>query len=228
MISTIITCKGRLDHLKVTLPIHVVTQMPGSEIVVVDYGCPDGTFNWVRRLNAPEVRCVRLKNCGHFFNPSHARNVGAMHAKHSFLAFSDADVHPADKEWLQTGYNAIAQPSISIAVPEWRRGGAGICFVRKDTFMQLRGFDEAMRGWGWEDIDFRKRASDVGNIGTYSQHLIRILKHARCRSVMYYENKELRQGIPVTNSINRRIAETRVGVVNPSGFGKAEVEVWPA
>ncbi len=39
--SIITTCKGRLEHLKQTLP--AMLAQKDSEVIVVDYSCPHGT-----------------------------------------------------------------------------------------------------------------------------------------------------------------------------------------
>ena len=70
-IAFVVTCKGRLHHLKETLPL-IVKQEP-DEIVVVDYGCPDGTAAWVA-VNFPRVKIVQFDSPS--FNVSHARNLG--------------------------------------------------------------------------------------------------------------------------------------------------------
>jgi len=50
------TCKGRLHHLQQTLPL-IAAQAP-DEIVVVDYGCPQNSGDWVE-AHFPGVKVVR-------------------------------------------------------------------------------------------------------------------------------------------------------------------------
>ena len=87
-LSYITTCKGRLGHLRQTLP--RVASQPGIECIVVDYGCPDGAAAWVE-AEFPSVRVVRVIGV-EGFNVSHARNVGAQSASAPWLGFFDADV----------------------------------------------------------------------------------------------------------------------------------------
>lgn len=105
-ISVIMTCKGRWDVLKRTLPIWF-KQSP-DQIVVVDYNCPERTS---ARLEAavlgknPDIDLsdyrdrldvLRLSDndVGQYFNLSKARNAGAMLSRHPYLLFVDADVTP--------------------------------------------------------------------------------------------------------------------------------------
>ena len=69
-IACVITCKGRLHHLKQTLPL--IVAMGTSEVIVVDYGCPDGTGDWVE-ANFPGVTVVRVDD-DPGFSPARSRN----------------------------------------------------------------------------------------------------------------------------------------------------------
>ena len=87
-IALITTCKGRLHHLRETLPL--MASQGADEIVVVDYGCPDGAGDWVER-EFPGVRVVRVDDDPGFCLPR-ARNAGARASSARWLAFVDADV----------------------------------------------------------------------------------------------------------------------------------------
>lgn len=54
-LTLITTCKGRLHDLQKTLPIMIASS--AREIVVVDYGCPQGTKDWLKD-DFPEVKRV--------------------------------------------------------------------------------------------------------------------------------------------------------------------------
>ena len=50
--SIITTCKGRLHHLRRTLPCMLAQGCDFAyEVVVVDFGCPQGTFDFCRGLD---------------------------------------------------------------------------------------------------------------------------------------------------------------------------------
>ena len=86
-LSIVTCCKGRLEHLKRALPTFVA--QAESEVIVVDYDCPDRTGDWVA-AHFPAVRVAKVAEAP-IFNISRARNVGAGLARAPWLAFCDAD-----------------------------------------------------------------------------------------------------------------------------------------
>jgi glycosyltransferase involved in cell wall biosynthesis len=87
-IAFVTTSKGRLNHIKETLPL-MAAQNP-DEIIVVDYGCPDGTGDWVE-ANFPVVKVVRIDDDPGFC-VSRARNRGAAKSACDLICFIDADI----------------------------------------------------------------------------------------------------------------------------------------
>lgn len=87
-ITYVTTCKGRLHHLKKTLP-KIVKQGLGG-IIVVDFDCPDGSGQWVKE-NYPQVQVIKI-NAQPTFDYSRSRNIGGHAAKTKWIAFFDADV----------------------------------------------------------------------------------------------------------------------------------------
>jgi glycosyltransferase involved in cell wall biosynthesis len=104
LISAITTCKGRLEHLKQSLPALMAT---GMEVIVVDYDCPDQAGAWVQ-ANWPQARVVAVSDRPRF-NRSAARNLGAAAATGEWLVFLDSD--------------AIAAPAFVSAVEPLLKAG---------------------------------------------------------------------------------------------------------
>ncbi len=61
-----------------------------SEVIVVDYSCPDGTGDYVRK-HFPDAKVVHLENLEGFSN-WRGRNAGAAEAEGDYLIFCDADI----------------------------------------------------------------------------------------------------------------------------------------
>jgi tetratricopeptide (TPR) repeat protein len=108
--SLVTTCKGRLAYLKDSLPTWARLHHGDFEIVVVDYDCPDGTADWVRRhrahllkrSGADAIQVVKVPDRPRF-NLNDARNHGIAAARGTWIITIDSDVHVVDRsllEWL--------------------------------------------------------------------------------------------------------------------------------
>jgi glycosyltransferase involved in cell wall biosynthesis len=155
--SIIVTCKNRLHHLQATLP-RLISQS-NSEVIVVDYGCEQGTGVWVSS-NYPMARLISVTD-DPVFCVSRARNIGAKHAIGKFLLFIDADVELMKDlgRWIHD--NADEDFSyIEAGLMDPTLIGTIIC--SKKAFEQIGGYDEAFRGWSGEDRDLYHRLTIEG------------------------------------------------------------------
>src|SRR5208283_3062821 len=159
-LSIVTCCKGRLEHLRRALPTFV--GQSESEVIVVDYDCPDRTKDWVA-AHFPTVRIAVVTEAP-IFNVSRARNVGARLALAPWLAFCDAD-------------NLLA-PSFAAEILARMLPGMYLRALRKTpfgptkqwiplvceaaTFWAVGGYDDALRGWGPEDEEFIDRLDRSG------------------------------------------------------------------
>lgn len=154
-IAFVTVCKGRLDHLKQTLPL-IAAQTP-DEITVVDWDCPQGTADWVE-ANFPQAKAVRVTGRPEF-NLATGRNIGARATTASWICFLDADnaIAPGFVEWLRRNLregcfyipNPAGMPLDTVSE------GMAVCHRR--AFRRVEGYDEIICGWGGEDTDFCDR-----------------------------------------------------------------------
>lgn len=156
MLSIVTTCKNRLHHLQHTLPLMLMQTF--AEVIVVDYGCGQGTADWVAQ-NHPAARVVKVDDDPGFCL-SRARNIGAGQSAHSFLCFADADtIFKGDVgEWFKR--NARENTLYRCADRIDELDGFAIC--SKANFQRVGGYDEAIRGWGHEDTDLYDRLGMIG------------------------------------------------------------------
>ena len=152
LISAITTCKGRLAHLKQTLP---PLMRLGLEVIVVDYDCPDGAGAWVRETY-PRARVVAVSDRP-TFNAAAARNLGAAQATGDWLFFVDADALVAP-ELIAAAEPQLNDPNVFLMLPEPRDHDLyGAIILSRVWFDALGGYDEAFEGWGAEDVDLIER-----------------------------------------------------------------------
>ena len=154
MLTIVTTCKGRLAHLKQSLPTMLKTGLP---VVVVDYNCPDGTRHYVAD-HFPEVKVVAIDN-EPMFNISRARNLGAAHVATRFIGFLDSDALLQDGFAGEFGAAALSDTVFCVAGEGDLHGQ---CIVSRAAFEKVGGYDEAMTGWAGEDGDFYLRLLAAG------------------------------------------------------------------
>ena len=75
-------------------------------MIVVDFGCPQGTFDWCRALDVRNLVAVKVLDDTEEYQRSRSRNCGANAARGRVLAFLDADIF-VDETWLETATRAM-------------------------------------------------------------------------------------------------------------------------
>jgi len=169
-ISFCTTCKDRLYHLKQTLPCNIYnTSNLDREFVIVDYNSQDGLYDWSKRhLYSLEkqglVRYVRTK-LPKYFSAAHAKNIAHKNATGDVLCNLDCD-NFITKGFCDFVLDTFKQgPAILASYSLDVFGNHGCCgkiAVSKDIFYSVNGYDEqdlVNFGWGWDDVNFRVRAS---------------------------------------------------------------------
>lgn len=175
-IAFITICKGRLHHLRESLPL-MAAQAP-DELIVVDYSCPDGAGDWVEAA-VPQARVVRVSGQAGF-NASRARNAGAAAATSDWLFFVDADILMAPNmlESLRAG---VAPGRFYRPFPKRTRVSSqiyGSFCCRREDFEQLGGYDPVIEGWGYEDQDMYERLNALGlRQSYYPVELAEVIAH---------------------------------------------------
>lgn len=187
MISIIIPCKNRLNHLSVTFPL--VKKMEGDfEIIVVDYNCPMGTGEYISVNYPGRAKIVRADVGPLDWNLSRARNLGVKEASGNALLFIDADTkvrhnflveHPLNPGEFYTG--------------SWLHG-SGCCLVWRSDFEKVRGYNEALEGWGTEDYCLYRRLEGFGLKRNYfNEKLFFNMKHHDKIRNEYHGRKDIHQ-----------------------------------
>ncbi len=175
-IAFITTCKGRLHHLRETLPL--MSGAGASEVIVVDYGCPDGAGDWVEQ-NCAGVRVMRVTDDPGFCL-ARARNIGARHTRADWLVFIDADVKvsPGWVEWMRQHLERGRFYRAGRVGGERDPESYGTVVCARQDFARADGYDEAYRGWGGEDDDFYLRLAMNGVIESeYPAHFVTPIRH---------------------------------------------------
>jgi hypothetical protein len=197
--TAITTCKGRLEHIRQTLP--ALCAQADCEVVVVDYDCPDGVGAWVRSAQ-PDAWVVRASDRP-LFNISEARNLGAAAASGEWLIFLDADVLVSPT--LTEQIAPLLSPGVFL-LPDPRTDELwGALVVSRADFEAVGGYDEAFEGWGSEDLDMTTRLWLAGrSVAAFPGELLTSLPHGEDERTRFHAigDRGLNVGV---NSLYRAI-----------------------
>lgn len=155
-------------------------RFPRIEVIVVDNGSTDGTYEWLLSNWTDRVRIFQLPKA----TIAAVRNYGARLAKGEYLCFIDSDCMVSADYFLQAT-DILSQPGISVTgcrymLPEnacwiervWHGLHAstsdgivtylpsGNLIVRREAFFQVGGFEESLITG--EDADLCRRLANKG------------------------------------------------------------------
>ncbi len=183
------TCRDRLHHLRQTLPENLASNAdhPALEWVLLDYNSGDGLRAWVRDHMAEPLASGRLR---YFYTPeprsyrmSHSRNVAFRLARGGILCNVDADnfTGPDFAAYVERRFAGAEQVFLSVD-PERHhhlRDAFGRLCVRRRHFLAAGGYDEAMSGYGWEELDLSSRLEALGleRLTIDDESYLRYLRH---------------------------------------------------
>lgn len=182
-ISFCTTCKGRLHHLKETLPQNIAhnANYPNTEFVILDYGDEDGLGDWLKlnyqgEIDSGKIRYARYES--DYFRMAHAKNMAHRLATGDILCNLDADNVTAKDyaNWLNKQFsqnpdiyirphrkNVVKKEIFNL---KGQRGLLGCIAIHRNNFFKLHGYDEKFNGWGGDDENFDFRAKKAGLVRT--------------------------------------------------------------
>lgn len=204
-VSIVVTCKGRLEHLKQSLP-HFATQ-PRTQTILVDVACPEGAGDWAAQT-FPSVKVVHLNEAGPF-NIARARNAGLSAVSTPWVAFLDADML-IKGGWFETYFPLMTSGTFLVFEPVDRAKITGACIVETTQARAVEGYDEVFEGYGEEDPDFYDRLELHGlRRSTVTSHgFSGLIRHdAALRTVFHTEPFYVSLAInAIYRSLKRRMA----------------------
>ncbi|WP_169727285.1 glycosyltransferase family 2 protein [Aliagarivorans marinus] len=145
--SVVIPSYNCLGYLKQALKSVQAQSLQAIEIIVVDDGSTDGTWQWLEQQQQSESRLVAIKGEGR--GPARARNLGIAHSSTEIIALLDADdTWRPDKLSEQLSVH-LSHPEMGFSFTDYRHIGEngedrGTCFEYWPSFQQ---FVEARAGY---------------------------------------------------------------------------------
>jgi hypothetical protein len=168
-ISICTTCMGRVVDIERTFLQNIKSNLgyynDKMEFVLLNYNSRDGLDDWAREM-LPYFIDAGIVNYYHTFEPqfysmTHSRNIAFKLAQGDIVNNVDAD-HFTNKgfvEYINLLANQGIRHPVFLKSKQKNRGRLGMF---KKEFLWLRGYDEGIEGYGFDDVDLLYRALCAG------------------------------------------------------------------
>jgi len=163
MISIVTTYKNRRHHIEQTFTTWLVQNFDDYEIVIVDYESEDDLSGFLHDNDSRRITHIRCNNRP-IFDLSHARNIGANYASGKYLFFVDIDtkLFEGSLSFIADGINDHTYMAAVDSKTRKEIVNGGLIAVPSIFHMGICGFNEDIKGWGFEDIDYKRRLESNG------------------------------------------------------------------
>lgn len=223
-ISFITACKGRLVHLKETLPrnLNWNKDYPNCQFIVLDYNSEDGLEEWMKKYMGKFIENGQLVYFKNFepsrFKYSHSRNMLIRLATGRYVCNIDADNYTGKNFafYINETLKKVDflrgcefYDNYIIPVDEGDAGYYGRLAAPLDLLLHLGGFDEEIEAWGYEDDDLYARLRASGKTSTIIDNPYRFcITHD---DLMRFENSEKEQ---FNESYEKKMQKSRRRIEN--------------
>ena len=191
-VGFVTTCRGRLHHLKRSLPL-MIADRP-DEVIVVDHDCPQGTADWVE-ANHQGVKVIRIRD-GAPFHLARARNAGLAESRADIICVIDADilVSPGFVAWIRSAarrHGFFRHAGDAAGRRDRETWGPMVC--PRALLLEAGLYDEVYEGWGGEDDEIYYRLRSRGSVeGFFPFAFIEAIHHGDDERFASYPSTERR------------------------------------
>lgn len=164
-ISFCTVCMNRLHHLRETLPKNITDNLSygNIEFVVLNYNSKDELDEWIKtemseHLENGILKYYKTTEPDSFFM-SHSKNVVARCAEGEIICNVDADnfIGSGFADFVNTEFNKNENIYLSVDKTKTTQDCFGRICIKTTDFNTIKGYDENMLGYGFEDFDLRNR-----------------------------------------------------------------------
>lgn len=169
-ISFCTVCMNRLEFLKRTLPKNIEDNLAygNVEFLVLNYGSTDLIDEWIEKsmtpyLNSGILRYLKTSKPKYFLR-SHSKNVSAKHANGDIICNVDADnfIGKGFANYINEKFTTNDHIFLGVERKDATKDCYGRICLKRTDFLAIRGYDEGMENYGFEDIDFKNRLKRLG------------------------------------------------------------------
>ena len=164
-ISFCTVCMNRVHHLKQTLPKNIKDNMAygNIEFVVLNYNSKDDIDEWIENEMSEYISSGLLSYYKttepEVFQMSHSKNVVARCATGDIICNIDADNYTGQgfADFVNQCFIENNNIFLTTDMTDSIRDCCGRICVKHKDFNKIRGYDENMKSYGFEDEDLKNR-----------------------------------------------------------------------
>tara|TARA_B100002019_G_scaffold106768_1_gene91764 strand:+ start:2425 stop:3168 length:744 start_codon:yes stop_codon:yes gene_type:complete len=171
-ISFLTSVMNRTHHLKKTYIENIKTCVSYKgendiEFVLLNYNSKDDLCDFVK-CNDFDLYDIDFKyihnKTAKYFDMSHTKNILGKYASGDVLCWLDADNFICDNfvGFIHQHFLKNTNTILSVEYSKKTKGMCGRIVISKNNFLKIGGYDQEMKGWGYEEMDFTKRATLAG------------------------------------------------------------------
>jgi len=209
-------CMNRASSLRQALPTWLECSEL-DEIVIVDWNSREPVYNeFHTEFGDPRIRFVRVSDQP-FWRIAHCRNVEILSSRFENLLITDSDVllkpefivrHPLTDK--QTYWNFDWRNSPFDEGPYYKFAPlGGTVYSKRENFMRLKGYNEYLTLYGFDDEDLYKRMDEIGLVHrNLNREMMQHIPHDNVSRLAHVDPTEL-GGKDLLASVehNKRLSE---------------------
>jgi|APGre2960657373_1045057.scaffolds.fasta_scaffold00319_9 hypothetical protein len=164
MISLIVPVMNRTDRIVPCLSTWI-EQEEIDEVLIVDWSSthPINQDQSVKEItDHPKTKIVRVDDEEYFISMSFSLNVGLENATHDHVLKCDIDYKLTNPEILKIFKREQNKNQFYCGTVPKKWDFHGFSFFNKQHALNIEGYNEKIRGWGWDDEDFYRRMEKQG------------------------------------------------------------------
>ena len=179
MISLITPVMNRSDRI-VRCVSSWVEQPLITEVIIVDWSSTVPVYtdpSLTSVTSHPKVKVICVENETSFIAQAFAQNVGLRFASQPCICKVDIDHVLVDPAFVKTLAQSYGTKTFHCGTSRGKVEYWGFVFFEKKHGLKVGGYNEAARGWGYDDTDFYKRLRKSGLRKVVVQNIDEVLYH---------------------------------------------------
>jgi predicted glycosyltransferase involved in capsule biosynthesis len=181
-----------------------------TEVIIVDWSStvPVYTDATLRSITShPKVKVIRVDGETSFIAQAFSQNVGLRFARQPCICKIDIDHVLVDPKFVETLAHSHGTNTFHCGTAYGKLEYWGFVFFEKRHGLRIGGYNEAARGWGYDDTDFYSRLRKSGVRKVVVENIDEVLYHIPHDMelrIVNYEEKDRK----VSNTTNKHLSLT--------------------